>query len=53
MKKDTTLYNTGKDLFGNDYGPQTVDTIPQVPAAAWMFFRTCRHGFLVALRTVS
>lgn len=34
IKKNATLYNTGKDLFGNDYGPQTVDTIPQVPSAA-------------------
>ena len=34
IKKNATLYNTGKDLFGNDYGDQTVDTIPQVPAAA-------------------
>jgi prepilin-type N-terminal cleavage/methylation domain-containing protein len=35
LKKDTTLYATGQDLFGNDYGPQTVDTLPKVPAAAW------------------
>lgn len=34
VKKNATLYNTGQDLFGNDYGVQTVDTIPQVPAAA-------------------
>jgi prepilin-type N-terminal cleavage/methylation domain-containing protein len=34
VKKNATLYNTGQDLFGNDYGPQTVDTIPQVPTAA-------------------
>jgi prepilin-type N-terminal cleavage/methylation domain-containing protein len=34
LKKDTNLYATGKDLFGNDYGPQTVDTLPSVPAAA-------------------
>ena len=27
------LYNTGKSLLGNAYGAQTVDTIPQVPAA--------------------
>src|SRR3954453_23805440 len=32
VKKDTNLYATGKDLFGNDYGDQTVDTLPKVPA---------------------
>lgn len=35
LKKDTRLYVTGQDLFGNDYGPQTVDTLPTVPASAW------------------
>jgi prepilin-type N-terminal cleavage/methylation domain-containing protein len=35
LKKDTTLYATGQDLFGNTYGAQTVDTLPKVPAAAW------------------
>ena len=30
LKKDTLLYNTGADLFGNDYGPQTVDSLPSV-----------------------
>jgi prepilin-type N-terminal cleavage/methylation domain-containing protein len=34
LKKDTNLYATGKDLFGNDYGPQTVDSHPVVPNAA-------------------
>jgi prepilin-type N-terminal cleavage/methylation domain-containing protein len=33
VKKNSILYNTGADLFGNSYGVQTVDTIPQVPAA--------------------
>jgi prepilin-type N-terminal cleavage/methylation domain-containing protein len=33
VKKNSILYNTGADLFGNAYGPQTVDTIPQVPSA--------------------
>jgi prepilin-type N-terminal cleavage/methylation domain-containing protein len=33
LKKDTNLYATGKDLFGQDYGDQTVDTLPSVPAA--------------------
>src|SRR6476620_6759389 len=31
VKKDTVLYATGQDLFGQDYGPQTVDTHPIVP----------------------
>ncbi len=29
MKKNSVLYNTGKDLFGNIYGPQTVDALPK------------------------
>jgi len=35
VKKDTTLYATGKDLFGNDYGAQTVDTLPKLAASTW------------------
>jgi prepilin-type N-terminal cleavage/methylation domain-containing protein len=31
VKKGSILYNTGANLFGTAYGPQTVDTIPQVP----------------------
>ena len=31
VKKDTNLYATGRDLFGTDYGIQTVDTLPKVP----------------------
>jgi len=31
IKKNSVLYNTGADVFGNTYGVQTVDTIPQVP----------------------
>ena len=34
LKKDTALYRTGQDLFGDDYGAQTVDTVPQVPTNA-------------------
>lgn len=34
LKKGTSLYLTGKSLLGDDYGAQTVDTVPQVPAAA-------------------
>jgi prepilin-type N-terminal cleavage/methylation domain-containing protein len=33
VKKGSILYNTGADLFGNAYGVQTVDVIPQVPSA--------------------
>ncbi len=35
LKKDTHLYVTGQDLFGDDYGPQTVDILPTVPATAF------------------
>ena len=35
IKKDTTLYSTGADLFGNTYGPFTVDSIVKVPDAAF------------------
>jgi prepilin-type N-terminal cleavage/methylation domain-containing protein len=34
LKKNSILYNTGKDIFGNSYGGQTVDSLPAVPAAA-------------------
>ena len=34
LKKSTTLWTTGKDLFGDDYGAQTVDSLPTVPASA-------------------
>jgi len=34
LKKSTVLWTTGKDLFGDDYGSQTVDTLPAVPASA-------------------
>src|SRR6266481_5577083 len=35
LKKDTNLYRTGQDLFGDDYGQQTVDTLPTIPAGAF------------------
>jgi prepilin-type N-terminal cleavage/methylation domain-containing protein len=35
LKKDTVLYNTGQDLFGDDYGSQTVDILPKVPQSAY------------------
>ena len=33
LKKNSMLYNSGRSLLGSTYGPQTVDTIPQVPAS--------------------
>src|SRR3954471_505314 len=35
LKKNTTLWTTGKDLFGNTYGAQVIDSLPKVPASAW------------------
>ena len=35
VKKDTQLYLTGQDLFGDDYGSQTVDILPKVPQSAY------------------
>ena len=35
VKKDTTLYSTGADMFGNTYGDQTVDLLPKVPTATF------------------
>jgi len=32
VKKGSLLYNSGNSLLGSAYGPQTVDSIPQVPA---------------------
>jgi prepilin-type N-terminal cleavage/methylation domain-containing protein len=34
LKKDTNLYASGKDILGADYGPQTVDLLPQVPGTS-------------------
>jgi prepilin-type N-terminal cleavage/methylation domain-containing protein len=34
LKKNSNLWTTGADLFGNPYGPQTVDSLPKVPASA-------------------
>jgi prepilin-type N-terminal cleavage/methylation domain-containing protein len=33
LKHDTNLYLTGADMFGNTYGPQTVDSLPAVAAS--------------------
>jgi prepilin-type N-terminal cleavage/methylation domain-containing protein len=35
LKTGSVLYSTGADIFGDSYGPFTVDTIPKVPAAAY------------------
>src|SRR5205807_6141805 len=35
LKKDTRLYVSGQDVFGDNYGGQTVDTLPIVPANAY------------------
>jgi len=31
VKKDSNLYVTGADLFGQSFGAQTVDSLPKVP----------------------
>jgi prepilin-type N-terminal cleavage/methylation domain-containing protein len=31
LKQGTNLYLTGKDILGNAFGPQKVDSIPKVP----------------------
>jgi len=35
IKTGTVLYNTGADLFGDSYGPFTVDAVIAVPTAAY------------------
>ena len=35
LKKGGTLYNTGQDVFGNDFGDLAVDSLPLVPTATW------------------
>jgi prepilin-type N-terminal cleavage/methylation domain-containing protein len=35
LKANTVLYNTGADLFGDTYGPFTVDSIIGVPSGAY------------------
>jgi prepilin-type N-terminal cleavage/methylation domain-containing protein len=34
LKKGTSLYLTAADIFGNGYGPQTVDQLPAVATSA-------------------
>ena len=35
VKKNAILYNTARDILGNDYGAQTVDIVPAVPSASY------------------
>ncbi len=35
VKTGSVLYSTGADLFGDTYGPFTVDSLVQVPASAF------------------
>jgi prepilin-type N-terminal cleavage/methylation domain-containing protein len=35
LKSGTVLYNTGADLLGDSYGPQTVDSLPVVPVSSF------------------
>lgn len=35
LKNDTNLYATGMDIFGDTYGPFTVDSIVKIPDSAF------------------
>jgi prepilin-type N-terminal cleavage/methylation domain-containing protein len=35
LKKDTNLYLTAKDILGNSFGQQGVDSLPKVPTASF------------------
>ena len=35
LKKNSTLWTTGKDVLGNTYGAQAVDSLPKVSASSW------------------
>ena len=35
LKAGTNLYATGRDILGNSYGTQAVDSIPKVPTASY------------------
>jgi prepilin-type N-terminal cleavage/methylation domain-containing protein len=35
LKTGSALYETGADIFGDSYGPFTVDSVPKVPTAAF------------------
>src|ERR1700677_1537702 len=46
IKTGTTLYLTGNDIFGNTYGPFTIDSIPAVNAAQFdALSDVCPVGF--------
>ncbi len=36
LKRGSSLYNTGNDLFGNPYGSVSVDSLPGVPNATFV-----------------
>ncbi|MGA3170142.1 MAG: type II secretion system protein [Chthoniobacteraceae bacterium] len=36
IKTGSVLYTTGADIFGDTYGPFTVDSLPKVPSSAWL-----------------
>jgi len=36
VKSGTVLYSTGADLFGDSYGPFTVDSVVALPAGAYV-----------------
>jgi prepilin-type N-terminal cleavage/methylation domain-containing protein len=38
LKPGQSLYYTGKDIMGNDYGPFTVDQLPNVPVNTFNAF---------------
>lgn len=35
MKKSSQLYNTGLDILGNAYSPQSVDQLPKISLNTW------------------
>ena len=35
LKKNSTLWTTAKDVLGNTYGAQAVDSLPKVSASSW------------------
>ena len=46
LKKNALLYNSGNSILGNAYGPQTVDTVPQViPADYTVLSDVASTGF--------
>jgi prepilin-type N-terminal cleavage/methylation domain-containing protein len=36
LKKNTSLWNTGQNIFGHGYGVQTVDALPKCPSSTWL-----------------